>query len=48
MGIAYERVGNLQLAIQAYENALKIPLEPKFKEMVENQLSVTKKALDSP
>jgi tetratricopeptide (TPR) repeat protein len=48
MGIAYERIGDIQQAIQFYENALKITLDSKFKEIVKNQLSVSKQLLNSP
>jgi hypothetical protein len=48
MGLAYERIGNLQEAIQALENALETTLDPTFKATVENQLNVTRKLIDSP
>lgn len=48
MGIAYERIGELDQAVQAFENALKTTSQPKFKETVENQLQVTKKSIATP
>jgi tetratricopeptide (TPR) repeat protein len=48
MGLAYERIGNVQEAIQALENALETTLDPTFKATVENQLNVTRKLIDSP
>jgi tetratricopeptide (TPR) repeat protein len=48
MGIAYERTGNIQQAIQAYESAKETTADPKFKETVENQINVTKKSLEAP
>ena len=48
MGIAYERIGNIQQAIQAYENAKETTSDPKFKETVENQLSAIKEKFNPP
>jgi tetratricopeptide (TPR) repeat protein len=48
MGIAYERTGDLQEAIRAYENSLKATSDSKFKETVENQLKITKQTENPP
>lgn len=48
MGFAYERIGNLQDAIQAYERALTTTSDLDFEKTVKNQLVTTKELFDVP